>query len=311
MTIFDNTIKSALKEAVFNTINLMHFIIFFLLFVYLISGIYSISSNEIAIVQRFGKIINDKVQPGIYFAFPWPFEKLTKVPVKSVKRLVIDNFFENNGYCITGDNNLVNIQCVIQFNITNPSDYLFQIKEPIKLLQSLACNSILSCISQMPVDEILTKGKIYIASNVKNILQKKLNEIKCGLSVSFIELKDIKPPSIVEKDFSSVVNARIDHEKLINEAQAYRNQKIHQARSYQFKTIQEAKGYQKEVVLKASGDVERFNKLLEEKKQNSCSINILYSEAIKEIMQKAGHKHIIFGDKKNMPAKLKLFNSNN
>jgi len=137
----ENRRQGIVRETFINAFSYLRWILVCLIFLYLFSGIYSISSNEIGVLQQFGKVIDDKVQPGIHYALPWPIDRVTKVPIRIVKRILIDDFYSELGlesiarafsgmtelgsYCVTGDNNLVNIICVIQFNITNPFDYLF------------------------------------------------------------------------------------------------------------------------------------------------------------------------------------------
>jgi len=246
------------------------------------------------------------------------------VPKKIVNRILIDDFFSAANpkstarmffnmtglasYCITGDNNLVNVECVIQYNITHPFQYLFRVKKPDIMLRNMACNTIIHCLSRMPVDIILTRGKQEIANYVKMELQKRLDACETGLSVFFVELKDIKPPDRIQRFFSDVVKANIDKEKMISEAESYRNEKLPEAQANASRALQEAEAYKKEVVLKSEGEAERCNNLLSRvhEKENS-SREVLYMEAVQEIMQNVGKKHIIGVQKDGTPpARLRI-----
>ena len=317
--------QGTIRETFINMLSYLRWILLCLVVLYIFSGIYSISSNEIGVLQRFGKVIEDKVQPGIHYALPWPIDQVTKVPVRMVKRILIDDFYSELGlesiarafagmtglgsYCVTGDNNLVNIICVIQFNITNPFDYLFEMRNPDIMLRNMACNTIIHCLSRMPIDEALTRGKQEIANYVKAELQKELDNSKSGLDISFVELREIKPPDRVEQFFSDVVKAKIDREKMINEAESYLNEKIPAAKADAARILQEAEAYKREVVLRAEGEAGRFESLLKRvREKGDAARNMIYIETIKEIMKKVEKKRIMVRDKTGkVPAQIRLY----
>lgn len=327
MNQFKNDLIKAVLKPLQSMFRFIRWIITGLFILYFLSGTYSISSNEIGTLQRFGRVIEAKVQPGIHYAFPWPIDRVSKVPIRLVNRMVIDDFYSSgsigskavlfkgmtglDSYCVTGDNNLVNVKCIIQYTITDPYDYLFRSKDSKILLRNMACNTIIHGLAGMPIDDALTRGKQAVANYIKIELQKRLDDSKSGLSVSFVELKDIKPPDRVEQYFSDVVKAKIDMEKMINNAESYKNEKIPAAKAKATRLIQEAEGYKNEIVLKAEGDTVRFEKLLSEcnKKGNSAR-KMIYIETMKEILEKVENKHIVERNAEgNTPARLKLFNS--
>ena len=177
-----------------------------------------------------------------------------------------------DAYCITGDNNLATVSCVIQYTIFNPCDYLFGIKDPEKALKNLAGKAILHCMAKMPIDEILTKGKQAVSGRIQADLQKKLDRLKTGIHVSSVEIKNIKPPDRVAKYFSQVVKASIDRGKSINDAQSYRNEIIPKAKAQAMELTEQAHGYKQEVILTAQGKTQRFNKL----RKQSCLAALQY-----------------------------------
>ena len=321
----DNRIKVTLRDIFRHMLSYLRWIFLCLIILYLFSGIYSISSNEIGVLQRCGKVLDDRVQPGIHYVLPWPVNQVTKVPVRMVKRILIDDFYSTadvesiarvfsgmtglGSYCATGDNNLVNVICVIQYNITDPFNYLFMVTQSDIMLRSMACNTIIHCLSQMLIDEALTRGKQKIANYIKVELQKRLDDAKVGLSISFVELREIKPPDRVEQFFSDVVKAKIDREKMINEAESYRNEKIPAAKADANRILQEAEAYKKKVVLRAEGEADRFKRLLRQVREKGDSgRNVIYMEHIKDILKKVERKHIMVRDGKGkIPVRLKLY----
>jgi len=164
-----------MKNAISSGKKFAFYILIALILLYLASGIYSIGQTQAGVHQRFGRIINPNVKPGVHYALPWPIDKVDKVSVKIVQRILIDDFSsrlekdstsyvfrEMTGltpYCISGDNNIVNIICAIQYTVSNPVDYLFRIKANERLFRDVICNSIIKSLAALQVDEILTYGK--------------------------------------------------------------------------------------------------------------------------------------------------------
>lgn len=322
----EDGMRGTFLEAYSHLISFARWIIACLIILYLCSGIYSISSNEIGILQRFGKVIGDKIPPGIHFALPWPIDRVTKVPIRIVKRMLIDDFYSADSdekftsrvfsemtgldsYCMTGDNNLINVMCVIQFNITEPLDYVFRVSHPNIMLRSMAANTIIHCLAKMPIDEALTRGKQEMVHYIKSELQTILDEAHTGLSISFVEIRSIRPPDRVQDIFSDVVKADIDREKMINEAVAYRNEKMPAAKAEAARMLLEAEAYRTEVVLKAEGDTDRFLSVLTQARVKGESVReMIYIDTMKEIMKNIEKKRIVMTNESGKPAaQLKLY----
>ena len=268
---------------------------------YLLTGIYSVDRDETAVLQRFGKIVQSSVQPGSHYAFPWPVDKVTKIKVRQMKTIVVDDFDVNRWekgsrvldyakktslepYCISGDNNIVNISLLIKYNITDPVNYLFKCRSSEKLMQSTAASIVMKNLATLPVDEILTSGKKKIENSVKSSLQKVLDDLETGIGLSFVEIKKISPPVSVQVRFDDVVNARVNKKKAIHKAEAYYNNVIPKARSAANSTIQEALGYKKTQILKAEGEAAGFlSRLSEYKKSRAINKRQIYIDFIKEV----------------------------
>ncbi len=321
----DTGIRAAIRETFGRLASFSRWILAALMVLYVLSGVYSVSSNEIGVLQRFGKVIDDRVSSGIHYAFPWPVDRVTRVPIRIVSSMVVEDFYSPLGvgsaprvffnmtglasYCMTGDNNLVNVQCVIQYTITDPLHYLFRVKGPEMMLRSMACSTLIHCMARMPVDEILTRGKLTIANYVKAELQRRLDEAETGLSVSFVELRDIKPPDRVQRFFSDVVNAQIDRQKMVNDAESYRNEKMPAAKAEAVRVLEEAAAYKAEVVLKAEGEADRFQRILNRVRDKGDSARrMIHVEAVKKIMESVDKKHLVITDGEGKsPVRLKLY----
>ena len=274
------TIRHHLKDTTRALIRYFVFVILTgLTAVYLLSGFYKISESELGVVQRFGKVIDEKVEPGGHYKLPWPIDIITKVPVKTTHTLEIKDFslgivddrvneFRKatglSTYCITGDNNIVFIDFLIRYNIVDPVKYLFNIKSNEDYLKQIACSAAIKSLAAKTVDDILTVGKKSVEIYLKREIQQNLDQLESGLGISAIEIKEVSPHKGVRTYFERVINAQIQKRELINNAESYRNENLPKTKGMAMQIEEEAWAYQTEVVSRAQGEVNRFIKQLNE-----------------------------------------------
>jgi membrane protease subunit HflK len=316
-----------MKNAILSGKRFAFYILIALILLYLASGIYSIGQTQAGVQQRFGRIINPNVKPGIHYALPWPIDKVDKVSVKIVQRILIDDFSSNfeeysapyafremtglTPYCISGDNNIVNMICAVQYTVSDPVDYLFRIKANERLLRDVISNSIIKCLAGLGVDETLTYGKRRIENTLKTEAQKKLDSLNCGLIISFVELRDVRPPTTVQGAFDDVINAKIDKRKIVSQAQSRRNEQLPQANATATRMIEKAKTYKLQKISAAHGETQRFSKQLEAyQKMKEVTKKRLYFEFIKQIFPEIEKVYIIDKEGGQVPAKIKIFSDN-
>jgi len=316
-----------MKNAILSSKRFIFYILIVLILLYIASGIYSIPQTQVGIHQRFGRIINPNVKPGIHYALPWPIDKVDKVSVMIVQRILIDDFSSNleqgstpyafykmtglTPNCISGDNNIVNIICAIQYSVSNPVDYLFRIKDNERLLRDIVCNSIIKCLAALQVDEILTYGKRKIENILKTQTQKKLDSLNCGLIISFVELRDVRPPGTVQGAFDDVINAKIDRRKIVSQAESRRNERLPQANATATKIIEKAKTYKVEKISAAHGETQRFGKQLEAyREMKKVTKKRLYFEFVKQVFPDIEKVYIVDKEGNKNPAKIKIFSDN-
>jgi membrane protease subunit HflK len=275
-----NTIRHHLRDTTESLFKyFVSVILIGLIIVYVLSGFYKITESELGVIQRFGKIIDGKVEPGGHYRLPWPIDTITKVPVKATHTIEIKDFSlrgavdeENDfrkatglsSYCITGDNNIVFIDYIIRYNIVDPVKYLFNIKSNEDYLKQIACSAAINSLAVKPVDDILTVGKKSVEIYLRKEIQKNLDDLKSGLGISAIEIKEVSPHKGVRTYFERVINAQIQRRELINNAESYRNENLPKTKGMAMQIIEEAKAYKTEVVSRAKGEVDRFKKQLNE-----------------------------------------------
>jgi len=330
----NDNFESGIKETIKSSKKYVVYVVLSLFFLYLISGVFSISQSEIGIVLRCGKIVHARVMPGIHLSFPFPIDEVYKIPIKTVKRITIKDFSgdyneqslnevkeflkKNNDlyyyqkvpepYCITGDNNIVNVGCSLQYSISDPVKYLQYLKNSEKALHEVANNAILHSFSSINIDKALTYGKREIVNSIKERVQEKLDSIESGLSVTFVELEKVNPPVRTRQYFNDLINAKIDKKKMLSESEAYHNEKLPEANAIANEMIERAHSYSKDVTSKAEGDSERFIDIHSTyKKSRRISRKKMYLDYLKEILSKIDEFYIVSNDKNVKPASLKLF----
>jgi len=303
----EDKVKSLFRQTIQSTRIFLWGVIGILLVIYTFSGIYAISPNEVGVLQRFGRMIDAYVMPGIHFSFPWPIDRIDKVPVRKIHRIIFDDFSETShiariflelteldSYCITGNNNVVNLMCVLQFTIERPADYLFHVQDNEQALRHILGSTMIHTLASMPVDEILTYGKRRIEDQIKIHLQKRLDGIETGLSITFVELKEVRPPEVVQSYFDDVINAQIDKKQLVTAAESYRNEQILKARAKANRMLQEADAYRQRIIAEARGETKRFLEQLEQaSKDMRTTKKQLYMQFVHETWPQIGSKYVV------------------
>lgn len=287
---------------------LLSLIAIVLILLWLASGVFIVKPNEQAIVKRFGKIIKI-VGPGPHYHLPYPIETIDKAEVTKVHRIEIGfRSLKNGGYktikeeslMLTGDENIVNIDFIVQYKIYDISKYLYNVVDVPKTIKDAAEATIREVAGKENIDEILTTGKNRIQIETQKILQRILDDYQTGVKIVAVQLQDVEPPAPVIKYFKDVASAREDKNRYINEAEAYANEIIPQARAKAASMILEAEAYQKEKIEKAKGDAYRFIETLKSyKSAPEITKKRLYFDTMEKILKRS-EKYIFDSDIKNL-----------
>jgi membrane protease subunit HflK len=299
---------------------LVLFIIAVLLIIYALSGIYSISRNELGVHMRFGRIVSSSIPSGIHYVLPWPVDRIRKVPVREVRSLTLDTFADEGeeayyfrmgtgleSYCITGDNNIINISFVIQYTYDNPAALLTGVLDPDRFLKQTTERIIGHTIAGLSVDSILTSGKRSIAEAIKSEANRELEDAQSGIRITFAELVNVSPPVAVQTFFDDVVNAKIDRERLINEAESYHNQHMPDAQGRAHEIVEQAHAYQNQVMTEAEGNAERFHSQLKAYLQDKELVrNRLWLDTLQRILYEVGQSYIVDTQNQTPRANLKI-----
>ena len=287
------------------------------LVIWLLTGAYVVGPDEVGVVQTFGEHTR-VTQSGLNYHLPYPIETVQTPKVTEVKRVEIGfRTMGNNQYrtiekeslMLTGDENIVDAELIVQYKIKDAASYLFNFVEPVLTVREAAEASLRTVIGKHKIDEALTSGKFLIQEETKDLLQSILDKYGSGVLVVAVQLQDVSPPKQVRAAFKDVASAKEDKNRMINQAEGYRNDVIPKARGEAQAMISEAEGFREARVSRAEGEVARFNAMLVEyKKAKVVTRKRLYLETMEEILPNINKYIIPGGDGGNL---LNLLNLNN
>ena len=260
---------------------------------WLFTGVYTVGPDEVGVVQRFGKYIR-VVQSGLNYHMPFPIETVKTPKVTEVKRIEIGfrtigknqyRTVERESLMLTGDENIVDAELIVQYKIKEPINYLFNFIGPELTMREASEASLRTVVGRHNIDEALTSGKLMIQEETKELLQSILDKYETGIQVVAVQLQDVSPPKQVIDSFKDVASAKEDKNRMINEAEGYRNNVIPKARGEAQSMILEAEGFRESRISRAEGDVAKFKAILKEySKAKDVTRKRLYLEAMEEIL---------------------------
>ena len=267
------------------------------LVLWLLTGIYVVGPDEVGVVQTFGKY-SRAGQSGLNYHFPYPIETVKTPKVTEVKRIEIGfrsvgknqyQTVERESLMLTGDENIVDAEMIVQYKIKDPVAYLFNIVEPELTVRQAAEASLRTVVGRNNIDETLTTGKFKIQEGTKIQIQLILDKYESGIHVVAVQLQDVSPPKEVVGAFKDVASAKEDKNRMVNQAEGYRNDVIPKARG-------EAEGFKQARIKRSEGDAAKFTTILKEyRKAKSITQKRLYLETMERVLP--GIEKIIIPDK--------------
>jgi modulator of FtsH protease HflK len=246
--------------------------------VWLLSGVYIVDEGKRGVETRFGAR-SDVTQPGPHWRLPWPIDAVEMVDVGAIRKI------NHNSQMLTEDENIVALSLEAQYNVKNAQNYVFEVRDPDITLKQAAETAIREVVGRNSMDYIITDGRAEVASETKRIMQEILDSYQTGLNVLQVNLNEAQPPEEVQDAFADAIKAREDQQRIINEANAYRNDIVPKARGDAQAMREDAEAYRTQVVKSSEGETERFTKLLAEyQRAPDVTRERLYLETMEQIM---------------------------
>ncbi len=272
------------------------------------TSFYTVPSDSVAVIQRFGRYDGD-VEAGLHFKIPLGVDIATIVPTK--RQLKQEFGFATPGasdphqggsardtlretQMVTGDLNAALVEWVVQYRISDPSKFLFEVRGPHETLRYVSESVMREVVGDRTVDEVITIGRQEIEMEALAKMQVLSTKYAMGISIDQVQLKNINPPTPVQDSFNEVNQAQQEKEKLINEARRDYNKVIPLAEGEKDQRIREADGYRLKRINEAEGDIARFSALMEAYgRAPEVTRRRIYVETLEAVLQTVNGKIIV------------------
>jgi len=265
------------------------FILLLIVAIWLASGFYIVEEGRRGVVLRLGKYL-ETTEAGPRWHVPYPVESAEVVNFSGVRTVEVGyrgnpkNKQPQEALMLTDDENIVDVQFAIQYDLKSAEDYLFNNRNADDNVLQAAETAIREIVGKSKMDFVLSQGRSEIASRVKVLMQQILDRYKTGIKVTTVNLQNVQAPEQVQEAFADVVRAGQDRERFRNEGQAYANDVVPKARGVAARLIEEANGYRQSVINTAQGDASRFRQVLSEyEKAPQVTRERLYLETMQQI----------------------------
>ena len=249
-----------------------------------LNGLYMLRPDEVGIIERFGRKVLPYREPGLHYKLPWPIERLTRIQAQRVR--VVEIGFRSNpivpdlepaayewnvqhragrfqrrpeeSLMLTGDQNMIEVNATVHYQLIRPDDYLFRQLDGEATVRTAAESVLQSIVTATPLDEVLTVGRQAVEKKAQEDLERRLDRYNAGIRVLRVKLLDVHPSLEVVDAFRDVSGAFEEKNRLINEAEAYRNEQVALARGNGQARLQNALGYSAGKKNRSAGDASRF-----------------------------------------------------
>jgi len=269
------------------------------------SSYYAVPTDSKGVVQRFGRF-NRITDSGLHLK--WPLIETVSKP--QVERIFKDEFgyrtlqagiqstyggkSTDESLMLCGDLSVADVQWIVQYKIADPKLYLFNVRNPGKLIRDVAESVMRSVVGDSSVDEVLTSRRIDINIEAEQKMQVILDKYGSGISIVAVKLQDVNPPDKVKSAFNDVNASQQDKEKLVNQALEEYNKVIPRASGEALQKIKQAEAYAIDRINTAQGDASRFNQIYAEYKQNEdVTRRRMYLESLGKVLPKIEKKYIV------------------
>ena len=283
-------------------------VIALLIIIWAATGVYTISPGENAALRLFGAVQGSPVaEEGLHWWWPSPAGRKDVLLVTETRRMelgfrsneaAVNTPFLDEALMISGDLNIVDVQMVVQYRISNLNNFLFNVDDPGEQIRGVpegrpdgrtlkdgAEAALRLVVGQRSIDDVLVRGREAVETDTRSRLQSILDDYQAGIEVISVQLQDVKAPEEVRDAFDDVLRGRQERETRINQAQAYREDVLPRANGDAARIVQEAEAFRQARILTASGEALRFEAVLNEYLSSpEVTRQRLYLEALENVL---------------------------
>ncbi len=306
-------------------LRLFRWIMLLLFVLFWFSGIQEVAPDQVGLLLRFGRLQGRTPaaqvhEPGLLLALPYPIDQVMQVPAKQEGEVTIQDVWKDTegaptadridplleGYCLTGDQNIVQAQLVVKYRISDPVAFRLQTADPPAILRDLVLASLTQVVSGWAVDDVLRLQRTTpsggeasegLAAAVRSRAQQRLDRLDCGMTISALEVKQLQPPRHVIAAFRDVQSAQIDVETKKREAEGFAAREEPKARAESNSLIQAAAAYRNTLQARAAEELSVFEQLYSEYRKNPDLVrNRIYLETLEQVLASVGKVDLVSPD---------------
>jgi modulator of FtsH protease HflK len=272
------------------------------------SSFYTVQPEERAVIKRFGAVINT-ADPGLHFKLPFGIDSVQLVKTERVLKQEFGFRTQNvegdrteysaedhpdESLMLTGDLNIIDVEWVVQYRISDPMKFLYHQRNPEGTLRDISESVMRRAVGNRLGSDVLTTARVEISNSVRDEIQAAMEKYDNGIRVVTVELQDVVPPAAVQPAFNEVNESRQERERMINEATKQANQEIPRAKGEANRLIAEAEGYAIERVNQARGETVRFSSILAEYRASpEVTRTRMYLETLNQVLPKVGAVYVV------------------
>jgi modulator of FtsH protease HflK len=261
-----------------------------------VRGFFKVEPGEVGVVRRFGQE-HRKAPPGLRYRLPI-VEQVDIVNLEQVRRIEVgvrgQERVTSEALMLTGDENIVEVQMIVQFRVADPSQFLFKLRDPVETLHATAEVALRGKVGRTTIDDVITVGRERVQAETQIWLQGLMDDYESGIKITDVKLLAVDAPDEVREAFHAVTRAREEKEKLINEAQGYREDRLPRARGEARQIERGAEGYREQRILEARGDAAKFVSIYREYAEaKDVTRRRLHLEAMQRVLSKVDGKVLI------------------
>lgn len=273
------------------------------------TSVYQVNTEEQAVIKRFGAVIGI-ADPGLRFKMPFGIDQIERL---ATARVLKEEFgfrtaavqargrssyqqkaYEDESLMLTGDLNVIDLEWVVQYRISDPVKFLYEVRDATGTLRDISESVMRRVVGNRLGAEVLTIARVDMQQQAQQEIQAIMNQYNTGIHIITVELQDVIPPPRVQPAFNEVNEARQELERTINEARKKVNQEIPRAEGAARRVIAEAEGYAIERINRAEGESARFRSMLDEYRQaGEVTRTRLYLEALSAVLPKIGQVLVV------------------
>ncbi len=262
-------------------------------FIWLSTGFYKVQPDEQGVVLRFGAW-TETTQPGLHFHLPWPINSVLLPKTTQIRRLelgvglngLVDQARDKQ--MLTGDENIVEADCSLLWQVKDAGQYLFKVADPDAALHIAAGSALREVISRTPIQAALSDKRREVAEETQALLQGLLDREGAGIRIVQVQLERVDPPSTVIDAFNDVQRARADQERARNEAESYANDILPRARGDAQRIKLDAEAFKAQTINLAQGEAQNYAAIYKSYSQaRDVTAWRLYLESVDAMLRKS------------------------